>query len=142
MEKKNRQPAYFIILKVCGFIGIIASIIGIVLVFKGFGDFKSNKFMIGGFMSVIGLFGGLSCLLPGFRPEFEKIRVNAQRYIQEQNKEEYKQISTTEAEIQEEALSKTANAIKKGLKDTKYCKECGKEIAKDSKFCSYCGKEQ
>ena len=30
-------------------------------------------------------------------------------------------------------------AIKEGLKDTMYCKHCGKEVDVDSKFCKHCG---
>lgn len=142
MEKKNNKPIHFLILKIFGFIGIICAIFGIVLLVKGFGDFESNNFMIGSFMSTIGLFAGLSCLFAGFKPEFERIRIKSQKYIQDLNKEDLADISTTNAEISEEALSKTASAIKKGLKDTKFCKDCGKEIVKDAKFCNFCGKEQ
>ena len=71
---KNKKPIIFLILKIIGVIGLIVGIIGISLVFKGFGDFESNNFMKGGFMTTFGLFIGFSCLMTGFTPEFAKLK--------------------------------------------------------------------
>jgi predicted amidophosphoribosyltransferase len=41
-----------------------------------------------------------------------------------------------------EAITKTTQAVNKGLDQTKFCKHCGAEIDEDSAFCSKCGKPQ
>ena len=139
--EKNVKPKYFLVLKIVGFLCIAVAIAGFVFTVTGFGDVESNLFMVGALMVCIGLFAGLSCLISGFSPEFAKIRARKERYIQEQIKDDLTQISTTSAEINEAAITKTTKAVKKGLKGA-YCKECGKEIDADSKFCKACGKEQ
>lgn len=140
--EKNNKPKLFLILKIIGIIGIIIGIYGITLSIGGFGDFESNDFMIGGFMTTFGLFIGISCTVGGFIPELAKLRTKTAKYIQEQNKEDLTDIASNTADITSEAITKTTKAIKKGLKDTKFCKHCGSEIDKDSKFCTECGKEQ
>ena len=138
----NNKPKYFIIFKIVGFIGIILAIIGFILACKGFGDFESNNFMIGGLMATFGLFMGVSCLVIGFRPEITKMSTKSIKYIQQENKEDLKDIINTTAEIASEAVTTTATAIKQGIEDTIFCKHCGAKIDFDSKFCNKCGKEQ
>lgn len=138
----NNKPKHFIIFKIIGLIGIILAIIGFVLTFVGFGDFESNNFMIGGFLTTFGLFIGISCLIIGFRPEITKMSAKSAKYIQQENKEDFRDIASNTAEIASEAISKTTTAIKKGLDDKIFCKYCGEKIDSDSKFCNKCGKEQ
>ena len=138
----NNKPKYFIIFKIVGFIGIILAITGFVLTFVGFGDFESNNFMIGGLVAVFGLFIGVSGLMIGFRPEITKASTQSIKYIQQENKEDLKDIASTAVEITSEAITKTATAIKTGLDDKMFCKHCGEKIDSDSKFCNKCGKEQ
>ena len=138
----NNKPKHFIIFKIIGFIGIILAIIGFVLTFVGFGDFESNNFMIGGFLTTFGLFIGILCLIIGFRPEITKMSVKSAKYIQQENKEDFRDIASNTAEIASEAITKTTTAIKKGLDDKIFCKYCGEKIDSDSKFCNKCGKEQ
>lgn len=138
----NNKPKHFIIFKIVGFAGIILAIIGFVLIFTGFGDFESNNFMIGGFMATFGLFIGISCLMIGFRPEIAKMSTKSAKYIQQENKEDFRDIANSAADIASEAITKTTTAIKKGLEDKIFCKHCGEKIDSDSKFCSKCGKEQ
>ena len=138
----NNKPKHFIIFKIIGLIGIILAIIGFVLTFVGFGDFESNNFMIGGFLSTFGLFIGISCLMIGFRPEITKMSAKSAKYIQQENKEDFRDIASNTAEIASEAITKTTTAIKKGLDDKIFCKYCGEKIDSDSKFCNKCGKEQ
>lgn len=138
----NNKPKYFIIFKIVGFIGIILAITGFVLTFVGFGDFESNNFMIGGLMATFGLFIGVSGLVIGFRPEITKASTKSIKYIQQENKEDLKDIASTAVEITSEAITKTATAIKTGLDDKMFCKHCGEKIDSDSKFCNKCGKEQ
>lgn len=138
----NNKPKHFIIFKIIGLIGIILAIIGFVLTFVGFGDFESNNFMIGGFLTTFGLFIGISCLIIGFRPEITKMSAKSAKYIQQENKEDFRDIASNTAEIASEAITKTTTAIKKGLDDKIFCKYCGEKIDSDSKFCNKCGKEQ
>ena len=49
---------------------------------------------------------------------------------------------STKADISGEAITKVSKSIKKGFKNTKYCKYCGAEIDADSSFCKECGKKQ
>jgi len=142
MKNKEIKPIHLIILKIVGFIFLGVTIAGIVLSVKSFDDSKSNNYMIGGIMTCFGLFISIACLMCGFRPEIIKMQTKTSKYIQNQNKEDLKEINTTTAEIKEDAITKTAKAVKKGLKDAKFCKNCGKEIDSDSKFCNYCGTEQ
>ena len=142
MNDNNNKPKHFIVLKIIGFIGIILAVIGFVLTFVGFGDFESNNFMIGGFMATLGVFVGVSCLIMGFRPEITKMSLKSAKYIQQENKEEFKDIASTTADIASEAISKTTTAIKNGLDNKIFCKYCGEKIDSDSKFCNKCGKEQ
>ena len=138
----NNKPKHFIIFKIIGLIGIILAIIGFVLTFVGFGDFESNNFMIGGFLTTFGLLIGIPCLIIGFRPEITKMSVKSAKYIQQENKEDFKDIASNTAEIASEAITKTTTAIKNGLDDKIFCKYCGEKIDSDSKFCNKCGKEQ
>ena len=62
--------------------------------------------------------------------------------IQIQHKEDLTSIANKSADISSEAITKTTRAIKKGIKDTKFCKHCGAEIDSDSTFCKSCGKKQ
>ena len=138
----NNKPKHFIIFKIIGLIGIILAIIGFVLTFVGFGDFESNNFMIGGFLTIFGMFIGIPCLIIGFRPEITKMSAKSAKYIQQENKEDFRDIASNTAEIASEAITKTTTAIKKGLDDKIFCKYCGEKIDSDSKFCNKCGKEQ
>ena len=138
----NNKPKHFIIFKIIGLIGIILAFIGFVLTFVGFGDFESNNFMIGGFLTTFGLFIGISCLTIGFRPEITKMSAKSAKYIQQENKEDFRDIASNTADITSEAITKTTTAIKKGLDDKIFCKHCGEKIDSDSKFCNKCGKEQ
>ena len=137
-----KKPIHFLILKIVGVIGIIAAILGIVMAFVGFGDFESNKFMIGTFIAVFGIMVGICGIVTGFAPEIAKLKAGSARYIQEQNKEDLAAIATANAEIISDAVAATASAARDGMLNTMFCKYCGKEISSDSKYCSFCGKEQ
>ena len=93
-------------------------------------------------MSTFGLFLTVAFLATGFRPEITKMTTKSARYIQQENKEDLTGIANTTADIASGAITKTTRAIKKGIKDTKFCKHCGAEIDADSKFCNNCGGEQ
>ena len=137
----NNKPKYFIVFKIVGFIGIILAIIGFILACKGFGDFESNNFMIGMFLGPIGMFLAFTSLIIGFRPELTKLSTKSVKYIQEENKEDLKDIVTTNAQITKDAVTTTVQAVKEGIEDQIYCKYCGNKIDKDSVFCKHCGKK-
>jgi ribosomal protein L40E len=138
-----KKTVIFTVLKIIGVLGIVCAAVGIVLVITGFGDFGTNNFMIGGFMTTFGLFIGFSCLMLGFGPEISKTSIQAQKYLQEENKDALKDIANTSAEINAEAVTTIAHAAAEGFaRDTVFCKECGAKIDADSKFCRQCGTRQ
>ena len=141
----NKKPKHFSKLKIVGFIALAVAIIGVILVIIGFGDFETNNFMIGGFLLCFGLFVAVPCLAIGFRPEIAKATTKSIKYIQEENKEDLKDIVNTTADITKDAVKTTSKAIKEGFSNqeqTIYCKYCGSVIDADSVFCKHCGKEQ
>ena len=81
----DKKPKIFCILKIVGFVGVAIAITGFILVGVGFGDFESNNFMIGGFLSAGGVFMAISGLVVGFRPEIAKLSIQSNKYIQQQN---------------------------------------------------------
>ena len=140
---ENNKPKHYLILKVVGFLGVALAILGFVLIFTGFGDFESNKFMIGIFALPFGFFVGAVGLVAGFRPEITKMTAKSAKYIQGQNKQDLTDIVSTNAEIISGAVQKTAEAVKQGFAEEKmFCKHCGAQIDADSTFCNKCGKEQ
>ena len=137
----SKKPSFFIMFKILGVVGAVVAITGFILSIVGFGDFESNNFMIGGFLTVAGVMMCGVGLMIGFTPEITKARAKAVRYLQEENKEDLSSIASTGAEIMSDAITKTASALSEGLNQTKFCKHCGARIDADSRFCSDCGKE-
>lgn len=70
------------------------------------------------------------------------VSVNTRSKIINENEDKLKEMADKTANISKDAITTTVGAIKKGIKDTVYCKHCGELIDKDSKFCKHCGKEQ
>ena len=138
---QNEKPVHFAVLKLVGLIGIVVAVIGIVMVFRGFGDFESDKFMIGGFVSAIGIMMAFCGTVFGFQPELTRMSVKSAKYIQQENREDLKDIADVSADIMSDAVTRTAGAVKDGIDDTMFCKYCGAKIDSDSKFCKECGKE-
>ena len=138
----NKNPSYFFIFKLIGVVGIVAAVTGIILSIVGFGDFESNNFMIGGFLTAAGFIMGGVGIMIGFMPEISKATAKTARYIQQENKDDLSAIASTSAEIMSDALTKTASALSEGARKTMFCKHCGAKIDADSRFCSVCGKEQ
>lgn len=149
-NKKSEKPALFLVLKIIGFcllgIGVMLLIAGIATPSLDMGDsgwFEAESLKMG----IIS--GGMFCIIPsialiiaGFHPQISKTMIKTTKYIQEDNKQDLKDIANTSAEISEEAITRTVRAVKKGFQNTKFCRHCGTEILEDSKFCSKCGKEQ
>ena len=71
-------------------------------------------------------------------------QVKATKYMMDESKDDISSISTNLADATKDGVETTTRAIKKGLTDDEviYCKYCGSKIDKDSKFCKDCGKEQ
>ena len=139
MKKTN----VFLIFKLIGILGLAVAVCGIVLSVKGFGDFESNSFMIGGFLTSFGFFIGIACTVMGFQREIMRFTVKAHKQIQEENKEDLKDIASNSAEISAEAVKTVATAASEGFsEDTVFCKHCGERIDADSRFCRVCGEKQ
>ena len=128
-------------LKTIGALGIAAAIVGIILVAVGFGS-NGETFMLGGVMTCVGFFVGVSCLFSGFRPEITKLMTKTNRYIQEENKEDLTEMASTGADIASDAITKVTRAVKEGLEESMFCKHCGAKIDADSNFCNRCGGKQ
>ena len=137
-----KKPKHLIVLKILGVVFACVGVAGIVLTVLGFGNFDNNYFVIGGPMTCIGLFLAFVFIFTGFSPEIAKLSTKTSKYIQEENKQDLTDIATTKADISGEAITKVSKSIKKGFKNTKYCKYCGAEIDADSSFCKECGKKQ
>jgi membrane protease subunit (stomatin/prohibitin family) len=137
----SKKPGYFLLFKIVGIVGAVATVGGIILAILGFGDFESNNFMIGTFVSVGGVTLAAIGIATGFAPEIAKARAKTIRYIQEENKDDLSAIASNNAEIMSDAITTTASAVADGMKKTMFCKHCGAAIDADSKFCSACGKE-
>ena len=68
---KNSKPLHFLVLKIIGAVLLCVTVVGFVFVATGFGDFSSNKFMVGTLMATFGLFGTVVCLVTGCAGAFE-----------------------------------------------------------------------
>lgn len=139
---ENKKPEHLKVLKIIGIIGVVVGIVGFILLITGFGDFETNNFMIGMFLGPFGMFIGIACLMRAFSPELAKGIIKTSKYIQQENKEDLKDIVNTSADISKDAIKTVVKSVKEGIKDSKFCKHCGAEIDADSKFCSECGKPQ
>ena len=74
---------------------------------------------------------------------FPQVFVKMQRRIMEKSKQDLKEMADIGAEVNQDAVTKTTKAVKRGLSEKKaFCKECGAEIDADSKFCKKCGQKQ
>lgn len=136
---KNDKPIIFLILKI---IAPIMLLIGITLIVLGVttGDFGPNvKMFIPGILLTA---FSIPCFIIGFIPEISRAEIKMIKHLQQENKEDLTDIANTRAEIKSEAISNVASSVKKGFKDTKFCKHCGKKIDSDAKFCSECGEKQ
>ena len=138
---KQQKPKHFLVLRTIGIVAVALAVFGIYLSINGFGDFETNNFMIGGILTSFGFFIGIPCLLFSFAPNIAKLSVKTTKYIQNETKDDLKEIATTSADIASDAITITARAAKEGFADTVFCKYCGKQIDADSRFCSFCGKE-
>lgn len=138
MSEKIKKPLIFTILLIIAAISAVVSAVLITLGTIQVGKFNSGEAMIGIYLIPVAVVTALI----GFVPEMHRMAVRTERYMQQQTKDDKKQMANTKADISSEAISTTTRAIKEGLKDTKYCPHCGEKIPADSKFCKKCGKEQ
>lgn len=138
----NNKPSHFLIFKLIGCAGIVAIVTGIILSIVGFDDFESNNFMIGGFLTAIGVMMSAFGLFIGFAPEIARTTTKTVRYIQKENEDDLEAIAKKSAEIMSDAIETTASAFSSGMRKTMFCKHCGTKIDATAKFCPNCGKEQ
>ncbi len=144
-ENKNQEPKFFKVLRIVAPILLIAGIcfiIATVSTYDGIGTTKWGLLAPG----IILTFFAFPAFFIGFLPKMAKGMAKTNIYltkeIQQEHKEDLREMANTSADISSEAITKTTRAIKKGIKDTKFCKHCGAEIDADSTFCKSCGKEQ
>lgn len=142
---KSKNPVIFAVLKTLGFVLFVVAIVFFVISRLNFGNFDSNWFMTGGVLGGICFVLGFISLGIGFAPQIAKLNIKLSKHIQEQNKDDLAQIASTNAVLSQDAIKKTASAVKRGIDEEcagKFCCQCGKKIASDAKFCSHCGAEQ
>ena len=144
-SKKNIPPKFYLGLKITGFlmlvIGITLVVLGIIIR-QPFGSFTEQPTFA---LLVPGIFivtFSIPAIAISFSPEIEKIKIEKNRYIQEETKEDLTAMADNTADITGGAIKRTARAVREGLKNTKYCKHCGVEIDADSVFCNKCGNKQ
>ena len=142
-----KEPKHFLIFRIIGFLLLF---IGALLIVLGCAVFRTERSVGDGTIMNFALFVPgvflcifcIPCLITGFAPKINKMQIESHKYMQQSNKNNLKDIASTSADITGDAVTKTAKAIKNGLKETKFCKHCGAEIDYDSKFCKECGKNQ
>lgn len=144
-NKEVKEPKHFLVLRILGFLLLAVGITLVVLAWTVLGEpfvdtIKPSfaALVPGMFMCVI----SIALLFSGYSPKIAKLNAKGERYIQQETKDELKDIADTKVDIHSEAITNSIKAVKKGLKDTKYCKHCGAEIDADSTFCKECGKKQ
>lgn len=96
------------------------------------------------FIMIVFVFIIIQIISPQFRGKLMSREIKAIKYMVDESKEDLTDISTNMANATKEGIKTTTSAIKEGLMSTEniYCKYCGTKIDKDSKFCKQCGKEQ
>ena len=159
-KKKIKTPVVLIVFRVLSLVCLIIGIVGVIMAVNT--DPYNNFGFVA--MAMLGFFFAFGFAVWGFYPQIQKFTlkigrhvaessseelkglsktmIGIQKDVQEENKDSLTSIASTSADINSEAITKKAKAVKKGLKDTKFCKNCGKEIDADSNFCSKCGCEQ
>ncbi len=161
MENKTQKPKIFLILRI---IAIVLLITGIVLLVKSFnhdvpamgesGWFEAESTQAGF------RFGGITCIfisLPvfcwSFIPDIRKMSIRTAKYLQQETKDDIKDILDTNMDITRDARQETVDMLADGIsktrgnntetttatKKTKYCSNCGGKISATSKFCEHCG---
>lgn len=78
--------------------------------------------------------------------KMQKKMLDMQEEIYEENGEQIERLNKKSAELGAKGTKvhyeAAASGIKEGLKDHKFCTECGTKIDKSAKFCSECGTKQ
>ena len=144
-NKKNRPPKFYLGLKITGFAMLLVGIIAIVLAIVISQLYGSDTPLVFGIMLCLGLIFStfsIPLIVVSFSPEIEKLKIKKYLYIQEDLKDDLTAMADNTADITSEAIKTTTNAVKEGLKNTKYCKNCGEEIDETSVFCNKCGTKQ
>lgn len=95
------------------------------------------------FIALVGIVVIAQFISPKFRGKMLGRQVKSMKYMVDDTKDDIKSISTNMANATKEGIETATRAIKKGITEDEgiYCKHCGNKIDKDSKFCKQCGKE-
>lgn len=135
-----KEPRHLKVLRIVGFFIIILGIAMIV-----FGAIMAHQSDMWGFL----IFGGVAVILfgiilifTGLSAKIDIAEAKTRRYTAQATEGDMTDIANIQADVVDDAVTNTVKAVKRGLKDTKYCKYCGEEIDADSAFCKHCGKSQ
>lgn len=139
-EMEIKEPKHLKVFRILGFFTII---IGIAMIVFGAIMIEQSELyfllLAGG---VVVVFFGIMFTIEGFSAKIDIAEAKTQRYTAQATEGEMTDIANIHADVVDDAVTNTVKAVKKGLKNTKYCKYCGEEIDADSRFCNYCGKSQ
>lgn len=96
------------------------------------------------FIALIFIFIIAQIISPRFRGKMMSRQMKSMKYMIDESKNDIESISTDLANATKEGIEITAHAVKKGFAEDQdiYCKHCGSKTDKNSKFCKNCGKEQ
>ena len=75
--------------------------------------------------------------------DMSSIAIKTGKKIVDENEDTLRDLANKNANIKKDVLETTVRAIKKGFTEEEkvFCKYCGSKINNDSKFCKNCGKE-
>lgn len=135
---KDKQPGHIILFKVLFCVFALAIIAGIIIVCVTPSE-QDNLLLVGVCLIPGGFFLALIFMVAGFAPEFEKMRIRKEQYIQRQTEMLQEDIRARDADIGYRALKKRARAIHEGWR-LENCPSCGDAISGDEQFCDKCGK--
>ena len=145
-NQKADKPKIFTILKIVAPIFFAVGITLIVLACTVLGDKHE-------FMGETEIWPNVACLIPGilvtfmgipctiwaFTPQINKTVIETNKYLQQENKENLTAIANTGAEINREAVTTTARAIKEGLMDGQTATlPLQQDDVDPQKFCKHC----
>ena len=81
-------------------------------------------------------------LSPNLRGKMLSKQIKISKNVVKNSMGDLKELNSFRTDIDRDYYKNIASGIKEGLKDSVYCKYCGKEIDNDSVFCKHCGKQQ
>ena len=129
-----KQPKHIIVLKVLFYIALAHILIGILLL-----SILARKHVdIGLYFLFLGMLPIIPLAFFAFEPEFEKMRMKKERYIQQSTEDLQEDMASRNAGIHFRATKIRAGAFREGW-IVEQCPHCGDRVSGDEQFCDKCG---